>query len=190
MPVPGAADRTRPDPAAAAGSPAPVPSPILGGVSTPTEPLFVYGSLTFDQVLAVLLGRVPASVAAGLPDHEVRCVRGAAYPALVPTTSPGREAAGRLLTDLTAGDWRILDSFEHELYDLVGVVAVVADGARSGRDPVACRTYLTAPGRTGELGGPWDRAVLEAAIDPFLDGCRRFVRAYRAGAYRPERLGD
>jgi hypothetical protein len=167
----------------------PAASPILDGVPTPAEPLFVYGSLTFDEVLAALLGRVPATVAAGLPAHEVRCVRGAAYPALVPAGA-GRVADGLLLTDLTAGDWRILDSFEDDLYDLVGAVAVVAGGSRSGKDPVACRTYLTVHGRTHELGGPWDRAILEAAIDPFVDGCRRFMLAYRAGAYRPGRLGD
>jgi gamma-glutamylcyclotransferase (GGCT)/AIG2-like uncharacterized protein YtfP len=101
------------------------------------ESLFVYGSLLFAEVLLALLDRVPNRVPASAPGWRVASLPGRVYPGLVrgPDT-----ASGLLMTDLTPAEWRILDAFEDEAYELRPVT--LSDG-RAGwayvcsKDPAA-----------------------------------------------------
>ncbi|MCO5556481.1 hypothetical protein L7F22_010030 [Adiantum nelumboides] len=55
--------------------------------------VFVYGSLLADEVVSVLLRRVPASSAALLPDFHRFNIKGRVYPAILPTK--GEKVIGR-----------------------------------------------------------------------------------------------
>jgi gamma-glutamylcyclotransferase (GGCT)/AIG2-like uncharacterized protein YtfP len=88
--------------------------------------LFVYGSLMFPEVLLALLGRAPDSTAASAAGWRVAALRGRSYPGLVP--GPGT-ASGRLLTGLSPGEWRTLDAFEDDRYELRELS--LTDGGRS-----------------------------------------------------------
>jgi gamma-glutamylcyclotransferase (GGCT)/AIG2-like uncharacterized protein YtfP len=79
------------------------------------DALFVYGSLLFPEVLRALLDRVPDSTSATAIGWRVAALPGRVYPALVPGN---RAVAGRLLTGLTANEWRIIDAFEDDVYEL------------------------------------------------------------------------
>lgn len=93
----------------------------------PDDPdvLFVYGTLQFDAVLEGLLGRVPASTPASAPEWRAAALDGRVYPGLV--AAPGATAAGLLLTDLTHREWRLLDVFEDDQYDLREVALSTGD---------------------------------------------------------------
>ena len=65
--------------------------------------------------MRVLLGRVPAGVAASVAGWRVAALPGRVYPALV---SGEALAKGQLLTDLTPPEWRLLDAFEDDVYEL------------------------------------------------------------------------
>jgi gamma-glutamylcyclotransferase (GGCT)/AIG2-like uncharacterized protein YtfP len=83
----------------------------------PAEPgdLFAYGTLRFPAVLVALLGRVPDHTPAVVAGWRVAALHGRVYPVLV----PGEGAAGGvLITGLTAGEWRIIDAYEDEFYEL------------------------------------------------------------------------
>ncbi|MFI6464520.1 gamma-glutamylcyclotransferase family protein [Streptomyces sp. NPDC050538] len=79
--------------------------------------LFVYGTLQFDAVLMALLGRIPEQAPASAPGYRAAALEGRVYPGLV-SAPLGSSAVGLLLTDLSNVEWRILDAFEDERYDL------------------------------------------------------------------------
>ncbi|MCO5603155.1 hypothetical protein L7F22_057302 [Adiantum nelumboides] len=64
---------------------------IMGAVGA--HNVFVYGSLLADEVVSVLLRRVPASSAALLPDFHRFNIKGRVYPAILPTK--GEKVIGR-----------------------------------------------------------------------------------------------
>uniref|UniRef100_A0A453NA23 Putative gamma-glutamylcyclotransferase n=1 Tax=Aegilops tauschii subsp. strangulata TaxID=200361 RepID=A0A453NA23_AEGTS len=59
--------------------------------------VFVYGTLMAEEVVRVLLGRVPPSSPALLPNHQRLSIRGRVYPAILPVDGskvPGKGLAG------------------------------------------------------------------------------------------------
>jgi hypothetical protein len=88
--------------------------------------LFVYGTLAFPEVLQVLLGRVPDSTAVAVSGWRVAALPDLVEPAMV---SAEAIASGRLITDLSAQEWRIVDAFEDDIYELCPVS--LADGRQA-----------------------------------------------------------
>jgi gamma-glutamylcyclotransferase (GGCT)/AIG2-like uncharacterized protein YtfP len=91
------------------------PSGLTDRLSVGPEALFVYGSLLFPQVLEALLGRSPELTAAAAAGWRVAALTGRQYPGLLPSD---RHAIGILITDLTPDEWRVLDAFEDDVYEL------------------------------------------------------------------------
>jgi gamma-glutamylcyclotransferase (GGCT)/AIG2-like uncharacterized protein YtfP len=77
--------------------------------------LFVYGSLLFPEVLQALLHRVPDQSPATAVGWRVVALPGRVYPTLVPGEG---SASGLLMVDLHGEEWRVLDAFEDEVYEL------------------------------------------------------------------------
>ncbi|QIS13798.1 gamma-glutamylcyclotransferase family protein [Nocardia arthritidis] len=80
------------------------------------DSLFAYGTLQFPQVLIHLLERCPALEPVAVSGWRAAALPGRVYPGLVPATDS--VTPGVLLTGLTAAEWRILDAFEDDEYDL------------------------------------------------------------------------
>ncbi|MEU0427144.1 gamma-glutamylcyclotransferase family protein [Streptomyces canus] len=95
----------------------PVTSSRLARFSQGPNVLFCYGTLRFDEVLKALLGRIPEQVPASTPGYRAAALQGRVYPGLV-VCAFGGSAPGLVLTDLSNDEWRILDAFEHERYEL------------------------------------------------------------------------
>lgn len=77
--------------------------------------LFAYGTLAFPEVLQVLLGRVPDLVPTTVAGWRVARLPGHVYPAMVAAEAVVR---GCLITDLSGSEWRIIDAFEDDIYEL------------------------------------------------------------------------
>jgi len=103
--------------------------------------LFAYGTLTFGEIVELLLGRRIAVTPAVLPGWRVARLPCRAYPGLVP--DPGREASGFLLHGLTEADWAFLDSWEGSPYRLRRVDAVVGPAAGPPSEAGAGTAALT-----------------------------------------------
>ena len=95
----------------------------LARLSEAPAALFVYGSLLFPDVRAALFQRQPLAAAATGDGWRVAKLKDRNYPGLV---TADRSVEGLLLTDLSAAEWRMLDAFEDELYDLQELT--LADG--------------------------------------------------------------
>jgi gamma-glutamylcyclotransferase (GGCT)/AIG2-like uncharacterized protein YtfP len=121
--------------------------------------LFAYGSLTFPEVLEVLLGRVPALVRATATGWRVAALRDRPFPVLVPAEGA---AAGVLLSGLTSAEWRVLDAFEAPSYELRKINLDVGHGW----------TYVAgaeADADWGILQDDWVRDAFD--LPPYLRRC-------------------
>jgi|1185.fasta_scaffold108332_1 hypothetical protein len=129
--------------------------------------LFAYGTLRFPDVLEALLGRVPEHSPAIAPGWRVAALDGRVYPVLVPGDGG---AGGILISGLTAGDWRVIDAYEDDFYELERLTLV--DGRQGWayltRDPSAALPADWSPGdfTTRHLG-------------EFAGACRAWRSAYR-----------
>ncbi|MEU6350156.1 gamma-glutamylcyclotransferase family protein [Streptomyces sp. NPDC047072] len=94
-----------------------VTSPRLARFAQGPNVLFCYGTLRFGDVLQALLGRIPERVPASAPGYRAAALQGRVYPGLI-VCANGSSAPGVALTDLSSDEWRILDAFEDERYDL------------------------------------------------------------------------
>ncbi|GAA1004152.1 gamma-glutamylcyclotransferase family protein [Streptomyces thermogriseus] len=88
--------------------------------------LFCYGTLQLPEVLEALLGRIPARTPASAPGWRAAALEGRVYPGLV-ADALGGAATGLLLTDLSTEEWRILDAFEDDRYELRQVTLSTGD---------------------------------------------------------------
>ncbi|XP_021843990.1 AIG2-like protein D isoform X2 [Spinacia oleracea] len=64
------------------------------GTSQGSHNVFVYGSLLADEVVQVLLNRVPSSSPATLPDYNRFSIKGRVYPAILPVEN--KKVLGRV----------------------------------------------------------------------------------------------
>jgi gamma-glutamylcyclotransferase (GGCT)/AIG2-like uncharacterized protein YtfP len=111
-------------------------------------PLFVYGTLLFDEITEALLGRALARRPATVPGWRVAALIGVTYPALVARAGAG--ATGELLTDLSADETRILDAYEGSYYGLALLAAA---------DATPVWTYVRAPAAPPVAAGAWSRSA-------------------------------
>ncbi|MGW4030713.1 gamma-glutamylcyclotransferase family protein [Streptomyces sp. NPDC004838] len=79
------------------------------------DALFVYGTLQFPEVLRALLGRVPRTAPATASGWRPAVLDHRVYPGLV---AADQDVSGLLLDDLNREEWRALDTFEGDEYDL------------------------------------------------------------------------
>ncbi|MEV6394801.1 gamma-glutamylcyclotransferase family protein [Streptomyces sp. NPDC051907] len=132
------------------------------------DTLFVYGSLTFPEVLDAVLGRVPEHRAASAAGWRNAPLRERPFPGLVPGDGV---VAGLVLSGLSEREWRVADDFEGPFYDLLPL-ALVSGGSASAY--VCAADDLVLP-------GDWDRERFAAQeLEGYLARCA----AFRAGAFR------
>ncbi|MEV7885128.1 gamma-glutamylcyclotransferase family protein [Streptomyces sp. NPDC002817] len=132
--------------------------------------LFCYGTLQFDAVLKALLGRIPEQVPAAAPGYRAAALVDRVYPGLV-VSAIGGSASGVVLTDLRNAEWRILDAFEDEKYDLREVT--LSTGAKGW-------AYIW-PGHD-VCSEDWDSGAFEARhLSAYVERCTRLAPRLAAG---------
>ncbi|MET9731990.1 gamma-glutamylcyclotransferase family protein [Streptomyces sp. NPDC006458] len=137
--------------------------------------LFAYGTLQFDDVLKALLGRVPERASASAPGYRAAALEGCVYPGLV-VRAFGGSAPGVVLTDLSNEEWRILDAFEDERYNLQEVT--LSNGTRGW-------AYVW-PG-DGVRVEDWDAEEFAAQhLSAYAARCARIAPALAAGQPKGE----
>lgn len=127
--------------------------------------LFAYGSLMFDEVLRVLIGRAPDRTPATVEGWRAAALPGRVYPVLVPAAT---RASGLVLSGITPAEWRILDAYEDDLYDLVRLPLV--DGGHAW-------TYV-APPKTDALDKDWSATEFGKQLDDYVTDCRKWRAEY------------
>lgn len=130
--------------------------------------LFVYGSLLFPDVLRALIDRLPESTAVVARGWRVTALPGVVYPGLVPDDT---DAPGRLLINLTAEEWRTIDAFEDDLYELRRL------SLTNGRHGWA----YTCPNHARELPRDWDKDQFATEhLARYVDRCRQWRQQHQS----------
>ncbi|WP_282785794.1 MULTISPECIES: gamma-glutamylcyclotransferase family protein [unclassified Nocardia] len=139
-------------------------TPPARRLPVPSDPLFVYGTLMFPEVLVELLGRAPHLDAARVSGRRAAALPGRVYPGLV--TAAGAVTRGAVLRGLTAAEWRMLDDFEDDEYELRPVFV------RTGETAHAAWTYVW----TAEaLASDWSATAFADDHLPYYAGsCARW----------------
>ena len=116
------------------------------------QPLFVYGTLLFPEVLKMLLGRIPRRAKAVLTGYRRCSIHDGPSIRLYPAIFPEEQAVveGELLLDLSAAERQVLDAYEGADY-LKVQVQVYAEGQSRQAE-----AYVWQMGKRGQLRGDWD----------------------------------
>ncbi|GIL67019.1 hypothetical protein Vafri_20410 [Volvox africanus] len=94
---------------------------------------FVYGTLMADEVVKVLIKRVPTSKPAALKGYTRYQVKGQVFPAIVPSTAESK-VQGKVLMDLSDKELEVLDVYESEEYYRATVMPILEDGSEIQAD--------------------------------------------------------
>ncbi|KAK4853761.1 hypothetical protein QYF36_014123 [Acer negundo] len=112
--------------------------------------VFVYGSLLADDVVRVLLKRVPESSSAVLNNYHRFSIKDRVYPAILPVLS--KTVTGKVLLGITDPELHILDVFEDVEYKRTTVDVSLLDNA----DKLQAQAYVWADKNDPNLYGDWD----------------------------------
>ncbi|KAL0557728.1 hypothetical protein IC582_006278 [Cucumis melo] len=133
--------------------------------------VFVYGTLLADDILRVLLKRIPQSSSAVLHGYQRFSIRGRVYPAILPVEN--ERVTGKVLFGITNPELYILDMFEDVEYEKSVVEASLLDGSEKLR----ALTYVWNNNRyPGFLYGEWNfEEWKQSRMDEFVQMTGRFV---------------
>ncbi|KAJ9184182.1 hypothetical protein P3X46_007948 [Hevea brasiliensis] len=115
--------------------------------------VFVYGSLLADDVVRVLLNRVPQSSSGILDGYHRFSIKGRVYPAILPVQN--KQVTGKVLFGITDLELDILDTFEDVEYERTTVDVSLMDGSHKLR----AHTYVWGNQNDPNLFGEWDFEV-------------------------------
>ncbi|XP_047080965.1 AIG2-like protein D [Lolium rigidum] len=126
------------------------PPPPASAAAAAAHSVFVYGTLMSEEVVRVLLGRVPPSSPALLPNHQRLSIRGRVYPAILPVD--GNQVSGRVFKEITDGELDVLDIFEDEEYVRETVGVSLTDSSET----MLAFAYIWGKVDDPDLYGEWD----------------------------------
>ncbi|XP_022131718.1 AIG2-like protein D [Momordica charantia] len=131
------------------------PSPVVVAASPPDQlhnlhNVFVYGSLLADDVVRVLLKRIPQSSSAVLNGYHRFSIKGRVYPAILPVEN--KRVAGKVLLGITNPELDILDTFEDVEYKRSTVEVSLVDGS----ERLVAHTYVWSNRSDPDLYGEWN----------------------------------
>jgi len=129
--------------------------------------LFVYGTLTFPEIVQALTGKHFRSEAAVLEGYSVRKLADWPYPGLVP--SAGEVTHGLVLYDVDEASFQIIEAWEANGYQPEQVTVAVGD------KPVEASTYRWLREVEPEI---WDRGFFkERFLKDYVD---RVIPGFKA----------
>ncbi|XP_071692188.1 AIG2-like protein D isoform X3 [Rutidosis leptorrhynchoides] len=132
--------------------------------------VFVYGSLLADNVVQLLLNRVPQTSPAILNDYHRFSIKGRVYPAIRPVEN--KQVTGRVLIGLSATELDILDDYEAEEYDKRVVNVSLLDTS----EVLQAYTYVWGNSTDPDLYGEWDfEDFKESKLKDYVEMTKRYV---------------
>ncbi|KAH7674656.1 Gamma-glutamyl cyclotransferase-like protein [Dioscorea alata] len=115
--------------------------------------VFVYGSLLADEVVRVLLKRVPLCSNATLIGFHRFSIKGRVYPAILPVEN--KKVTGKVLLGITDVELDVLDTFEDVEYERRTVEINLHDTS----EKLLAETYVWGNEDDPDLYGDWDFEV-------------------------------
>ncbi|KAK9052760.1 hypothetical protein SSX86_029390 [Deinandra increscens subsp. villosa] len=148
-------------------------SPNTGavGVGGNNHTVFVYGSLLANDVVQVLLNRLPQTSTAILNGYHRFSIKGRDYPAILPVEN--KKVTGRVLIGLSATELDILDMYEDDEYDKRIVDVSLLDAS----EVLQAYAYVWANSTDPDLYGEWDfEEFKESKLKDYLEMTKNYVQ--------------
>ncbi|XVF48132.1 hypothetical protein PTKIN_Ptkin03bG0166200 [Pterospermum kingtungense] len=123
---------------------------MSGSAAAAGHNVFVYGSLLADDVVRVLLNRIPPSSAALLHGFHRFSIKGRVYPAILPVQND--QVTGRVLLGITDPELHILDEFEDVEYRRTAVKVSLLESSQK----LQAHAYVWDNANDPNLYGDWD----------------------------------
>ncbi|XWS72877.1 hypothetical protein CRYUN_Cryun02cG0077600 [Craigia yunnanensis] len=123
---------------------------MSGSAAAAVHNVFVYGSLLADDVVRVLLNRIPPSSAALLNGFHRFSIKGRVYPAILPVQND--QVIGKVLSGITDPELHILDEFEDVEYRRTSVEV----SSMESSDKLQAHAYVWNNANDPNLYGDWD----------------------------------
>lgn len=142
---------------------------------TSKHQIFVYGTLSFPEILSALLGRKVMGRPAIISGYKRIRVKDKVYPGLIPSNG---EVEGVFHGHLSKEEIALLDAFEDAFYERIDAEVTLPNGER-----ITASTYIIPKGNlafaTDEL---WNRdAFAKRYGDMYLDMVRQYRENYLKG---------
>ncbi|CAA6662375.1 unnamed protein product [Spirodela intermedia] len=141
--------------------------PPSAGTGAGRHNVFVYGTLLENEIVGVLLKRVPPSSPAVLHGYQRFSIKGCSYPAIIPVEN--KKVDGKVLlgiTDIELGIFDVFEDFEYE---------------RRSSGTLLAYTYVWVEKDDPKLEGDWDfNAWREQHLEEFLEVVEKFIEEYVA----------
>ncbi|GJR45920.1 AIG2-like protein D [Tanacetum coccineum] len=138
---------------------------------TSANTVFVYGSLLSDDVVRVLLNRIPRTAPAILNGYHRFSIKGRVYPAIIPVEN--KKVTGRVLSGLSAMELDILDTYEAEEYDKRTVDVSLLDTS----EVIQAYAYVWGNSTDPDLYGDWDfEDFKESKLKAYVEMTKDFVK--------------
>ncbi|KAK7311818.1 hypothetical protein RJT34_10192 [Clitoria ternatea] len=112
--------------------------------------VFVYGSLLADEVVHVLLKRLPQTAPATLQNYHRFKIKDRVYPAILPIEA--KKVTGRVLLGISGLELDILDDFEDVEYTRTPVEVLLRDNS----EKLQVHTYVWSNPNDPTLYSEWD----------------------------------
>ncbi|CAA7398774.1 unnamed protein product [Spirodela intermedia] len=149
--------------------------PPLAGTGVGRHNVFVYGTLLENEIVGVLLKRVPPSSPAVLHGYQRFSIKGCSYPAIIPVEN--KKVDGKVLlgiTDIELGIFDVFEDFEYER-------SVVEVSGMDHPGTLLAYTYVWVEKDDPKLEGDWDfNAWREQHLEEFLEVVEKFIEEYVA----------
>ncbi|KAG9443290.1 hypothetical protein H6P81_014630 [Aristolochia fimbriata] len=138
--------------------------------ATSVHSVFVYGSLMADEVVQVLLKRVPRSSPAILNGYQRFSIKERIYPAIIPVEN--KQVPGKVLLELNDIELKVLDIFEDVEYGRHAVEISLAGSF----EKLPAQTYVWNNKDDPDLFGDWDyEEWRQVHMEDFLKMAESFV---------------
>ncbi|XP_011625768.2 AIG2-like protein D isoform X2 [Amborella trichopoda] len=131
--------------------------------------VFVYGSLLAEEVVQVLLKRVPPSSPALLNDFQRFSIKGRVYPAILPVDK--KQVTGKVLLGISDYELYVLDTFEDVEYER----KLVEISRMDTSEKLPAHTYVWGKKDDLNLCGDWDFDWKEKYLNDFVEMAKGFI---------------
>lgn len=125
-------------------------SVVLRTESIGLHKVFVYGSLQAEEVVKVLLKRIPQTLSATLDNYQRFSIKERVYPAILPVED--KKVTGKVLSGITDPELLVLDAFEDVEYERRTVDVTLTDTS----EKLQVYTYVWCNSTDPDLYGEWD----------------------------------
>ncbi|KAJ1376635.1 Gamma-glutamylcyclotransferase, AIG2-like [Sesbania bispinosa] len=142
--------------------------------------VFVYGSLLADEVVRVLLNRLPPTAPATLSGYHRFKIKGRVYPAILPVEN--KKVTGRVLLGISGLELDVLDEFEDVEYTRSDVEVSLMDNS----EKLEVHTYVWSNRDDPNLYGEWDfEEWKQVHMNDFVKMTDTFMREFELPEAKP-----